>query len=176
MITHSNVCGSVELRLQRLPSVACAAVAGQFLRVFPRVHLSIIFDDERPEGPPSSVLAEGPQGTLDPELRKRIIAKAKEDEDDMAKLNGSFLIGGFQQGQFVQTAKDLVVRGRVIVKQGTPGTVLGAAKLDPEHRITVSFLEHQQDQRMNVQPEEIKELGSRESTQLMQCLGRLRTG
>jgi len=74
--------------------------------------------------------------------------------DDVALV----IAGGFRRGESVTAAKDLRVKGMVVVKQGVVGTVIGQSSTDPGGRVTVAFA-HREDGRcnnLNVVPLEIR--------------------
>merc|ERR1739841_364112 len=48
--------------------------------------------------------------------------------------------GGFFQGQHVTAVQDITIRGVLIVRNGTAGTIMGRAESDPQNRIAVKFV------------------------------------
>mmetsp|Transcript_115022 Transcript_115022/g.332334 ORF Transcript_115022/g.332334 Transcript_115022/m.332334 type:complete len:507 (+) Transcript_115022:93-1613(+) len=68
----------------------------------------------------------------------------------------SRIAGGYFLGQEVTALIDITIRGKVAVRQGTMGIVLGASKLDPGKRINVFFKRVDKSTRsLNVMPNEI---------------------
>jgi len=68
------------------------------------------------------------------------------------------IAGGFRRGESVAAAKDLRVKGVVVVKQGVIGTVVGQSATDPSGRATVAFARREDDRcnNLNVVPAEIQ--------------------
>jgi len=73
--------------------------------------------------------------------------------DDVALL----IAGGFLRGESVAAAKDLCVKGVVVVKQGVLGTVVGQSATDPNGRVTIAFVRREDGRgnNLNVVPTEI---------------------
>mmetsp|Transcript_79371 Transcript_79371/g.199389 ORF Transcript_79371/g.199389 Transcript_79371/m.199389 type:complete len:642 (+) Transcript_79371:68-1993(+) len=74
--------------------------------------------------------------------------------DDLALV----IAGGFRRGESVSAAKDLRVKGVVVVKQGVVGTVVGQSATDPGGRVTVAFARREDGRcnNLNVVPAEIQ--------------------
>lgn len=74
--------------------------------------------------------------------------------DDLALL----IAGGFRRGESVIAAKDLRVKGVVVVKQGVVGTVIGQSSTDPSGRVTIAFARREDGRcnNLNVVPTEIQ--------------------
>lgn len=70
------------------------------------------------------------------------------------------IAGGFKRGESVSAAKDLRVKGVVVVKQGVVGNVVGQSATDPAGRVTVAFAwrEDGRCNNLNVMPAEIQRL------------------
>jgi len=85
--------------------------------------------------------------------------------DDVALV----IAGGFKRGESVAAAKDLQVKGSIVVKRGVVGTVIGQSATDPAGRITVAFARREDGRcnNLNVVPAEI---------QRMPCTGGLGPG
>jgi len=85
--------------------------------------------------------------------------------DDVALV----IAGGFKRGASVAAAKDLRVKGSIVVKRGVVGTVIGQSATDPGGRITVAFARREDGRcnNLNVVPAEI---------QRMPCTGGLGPG
>merc|ERR1712176_358656 len=66
--------------------------------------------------------------------------------------------GGFYTGQRIISAQNISVQGRLVVKVGTVGTIMGPADSDPANRISVKFLTREDAGigKLNVIPREIK--------------------
>lgn len=79
------------------------------------------------------------------------------------------IAGGFRRGDSVTAAKDLRVKGIVVVKHGVVGTVIGQSSTDPSGRVTVAFARREDGRcnNLNVVPSEI---------QRMPCMGGLVSG
>lgn len=85
--------------------------------------------------------------------------------DDVALV----IAGGFRRGESVAAAKDLRVKGAIVVKRGVVGTVVGQSATDPGGRVTVAFARREDGRcnNLNVVPAEI---------QRMPCTGGLGPG
>jgi len=85
--------------------------------------------------------------------------------DDVALV----IAGGFKRGASVAAAKDLRVKGSIVVKRGVVGTVIGQSATDPAGCITVAFARREDGRcnNLNVVPAEI---------QRMPCTGGLGPG
>lgn len=70
------------------------------------------------------------------------------------------IAGGFRRGENVAAAKDLRVKGVVVVKQGIIGTVVGQSATDPGGRVTVAFARREDGRcnNLNVVPAEIQRM------------------
>eukprot|EP00927_Polykrikos_kofoidii_P061206 TRINITY_DN56072_c0_g1_i1.p1 TRINITY_DN56072_c0_g1~~TRINITY_DN56072_c0_g1_i1.p1 ORF type:complete len:650 (+),score=62.27 TRINITY_DN56072_c0_g1_i1:51-2000(+) len=124
---------------------------------------TLTFDD-RPPIPASTsglVLGPAPQEPLARLLvRFDAIPPAHEPvecdcrADDVALT----IAGGFRRGESVTAAKDLRVKGIVVVKQGIVGTVIGQSSTDPAGRVTVCFARREDGRcnNLNVVPAEIQ--------------------
>lgn len=68
------------------------------------------------------------------------------------------IAGGFRRGESVTAAKDLRVKGIVVVKQGVVGTVIGQSATDPNGRVTIAFARREDGRcnNLNVVPAEIQ--------------------
>jgi len=68
------------------------------------------------------------------------------------------IAGGFRRGESVTAAKDLRVKGIVVVKQGVVGTVIGQSATDPIGRVTIAFARREDGRcnNLNVVPAEIQ--------------------
>jgi len=68
------------------------------------------------------------------------------------------IAGGFRRGESVTAAKDLRVKGVVVVKAGVVGTVVGQSATDPGGRVTVAFARREDGRcnNLNVVPAEIQ--------------------
>lgn len=74
--------------------------------------------------------------------------------DDVALV----IAGGYRRGESVTAAKDLRVKGIVVVKQGVVGTVIGQSATDPNGRVTIAFARREDGRcnNLNVVPAEIQ--------------------
>ncbi|CAE8593852.1 unnamed protein product, partial [Polarella glacialis] len=70
------------------------------------------------------------------------------------------IAGGFRRGESVAAAKDLRVKGVVVVKQGVVGTIVGQSATDPAGRVTVAFARREDGRcnNLNVVPAEIQRM------------------
>ncbi|CAJ1405260.1 unnamed protein product [Effrenium voratum] len=70
------------------------------------------------------------------------------------------IAGGFRRGETVLAAKDLRVKGVVVVKQNILGTVVGQSATDPAGRVTVAFARREdgRSNNLNVVPAEIQHM------------------
>ncbi|CAK9051590.1 RING-type domain-containing protein [Durusdinium trenchii] len=70
------------------------------------------------------------------------------------------IAGGFRRGETVLAAKDLRVKGLVVVKQNVLGTVVGQSATDPGGRVTVCFTRREdgRSNNLNVVPAEIQHM------------------
>lgn len=68
------------------------------------------------------------------------------------------IAGGFRRGESVTAAKDLRVKGIIVVKQGVVGTVIGQSATDPSGRVTIAFARREDGRcnNLNVVPAEIQ--------------------
>lgn len=76
-------------------------------------------------------------------------ARKKAAEEAASKVKSLFAIkkdvreklaGGFYEGQHVVATQDITVNAKVIVRNGTAGTVTGRADTDPANRVAVKFV------------------------------------
>lgn len=81
----------------------------------------------------------------------------REAQADDVRL---MIAGGFKRGETVLAAKDLRVKGIVVVKQNVLGTVVGQSATDPAGRVTVAFgrREDGRSNNLNVVPAEIQHM------------------
>lgn len=81
----------------------------------------------------------------------------REAHADDVKL---MIAGGFKRGETVLAAKDLRVKGVVVVKQNVLGTVVGQSATDPGGRVTVAFARREdgRSNNLNVVPSEIQHM------------------
>lgn len=90
------------------------------------------------------------QAEEDKKNTPEIIARRKAAEEaaqsvkagKLAKVAGvrDTVAGGYCAGQHVKAAQDITIRGTLIVRNGTAGTILGKADTDPVNRIAVKFV------------------------------------
>jgi len=68
------------------------------------------------------------------------------------------IAGGFRRGESVTAAKDLRVKGIVVVRAGVVGTVIGQSATDPSGRVTIAFARREDGRcnNLNVVPAEIR--------------------
>lgn len=81
----------------------------------------------------------------------------REAQADDVRL---MIAGGFKRGETVLAAKDLRVKGVVVVKQNVLGTVVGQSATDPAGRVTVAFVRREdgRSNNLNVVPAEIQHM------------------
>ncbi|CAE7618662.1 unnamed protein product, partial [Symbiodinium pilosum] len=81
----------------------------------------------------------------------------REAHSDDVRL---MIAGGFRRGETVLAAKDLRVKGVVVVKQNVLGTVVGQSSTDPAGRVTVAFARREdgRSNNLNVVPAEIQHM------------------
>jgi len=81
----------------------------------------------------------------------------REAHSDDVRL---MIAGGFRRGETVLAAKDLRVKGVVVVKQNILGTVVGQSSTDPAGRVTVAFARREdgRSNNLNVVPAEIQHM------------------
>lgn len=81
----------------------------------------------------------------------------REAHSDDVRL---MIAGGFRRGETVLAAKDLRVKGIVVVKQNVLGTVVGQSSTDPAGRVTVAFARREdgRSNNLNVVPAEIQHM------------------
>ena len=72
----------------------------------------------------------------------------REAHSDDVRL---MIAGGFRRGETVLAAKDLRVKGVVVVKQNVLGTVVGQSSTDPAGRVTVAFARREDGRSNNLQ-------------------------
>lgn len=70
------------------------------------------------------------------------------------------IAGGFRRGESITAAKDLRVKGVVVVKQGVVGTVIGQSATDANGRVTIAFARREDGRcnNLNVVPAEIQRM------------------
>lgn len=80
--------------------------------------------------------------------------KAKTSAGEKSKP----VIGGYFEGQTVYAAKNITVKGQIVVKKHAVGTVVGPSETNPSQRIAVQFAKREDRMigNMNVVPAEIK--------------------
>lgn len=93
---------------------------------------------------------------LEPPLPPNTPAERELRAEDL----GVLIAGGYRQGETVAAAKDLRVKGQIVVKQGIVGTIIGQSNTDPANRITVAFARREDGRcnNLNVVPSEIQRL------------------
>ena len=64
------------------------------------------------------------------------------------------IAGGFRRGETVLAAKDLRVKGVVVVKANVLGQVVGQSATDPAGRVTVAFTRREDGRSNNLRPDE----------------------
>lgn len=81
----------------------------------------------------------------------------REAQADDVRL---MIAGGFKRGETVLAAKDLRVKGIIVVKQNVLGTVVGQSATDPAGRVTVAFARREdgRSNNLNVVPAEIQHM------------------
>jgi len=97
--------------------------------------------------------------SADTENRKNLFKIEKRKVGDAGDRIGKVtLAGGFYKGQRVIATQNISVRGNVVVKAGTAGSVVGPSESDPTARIAVRFLQREDVGlgNLNVVPREIK--------------------
>jgi len=91
--------------------------------------------------------------------RKKLFKIEKRKVGDVGdRFRKETVAGGFYKGQRVIATQDITVRGNIVVKAGTAGSVVGPAESDPTARISVRFLQREDHGlgNLNVVPREIK--------------------
>merc|ERR1712187_312489 len=107
-----------------------------------------------------------------PKRKQTLNAKRRKEKKENATKNSVFKVekkttatmtgrkavaGGFYTGQRIISAQNISVQGRLVVKVGTVGTIMGPADSDPANRISVKFLTREDAGigKLNVIPREI---------------------
>lgn len=82
--------------------------------------------------------------TAEAEARKKAcqeaMSKVKSGKVEAQKNVRDMVAGGFFIKQHVLANKDITIRGTLVVRNGTAGTILGKADTDPVNRIAVKFV------------------------------------
>lgn len=101
------------------------------------------------------------KNAADAEERKKLFSAPSGIKRD-AKKSGidrsKPVIGGYFEGQTVYAAKDITVRGNLVIKRGCAGLITGPAENNPTQRIAVEFSKREDRLAgvLNVVPSEIK--------------------
>merc|ERR1712045_582989 len=114
---------------------------------------------EDPEAKRRAEEANAKGKSADAEHRKNLFKIEKRKVGDAGdRIRKETVAGGFYKGQRVIATQDITVRGNVVVKAGTAGSVVGPSESDPTARIAVRFLQREDVGlgNLNVVPREIK--------------------
>ena len=68
-----------------------------------------------------------------------LAGQAELQELEATGAEETLMIGGFRQGQTVYAAKNIIVKGNVVVKMNTPGKIIGPSVNNPMQRIAARF-------------------------------------
>ena len=80
------------------------------------------------------------------------------------------IAGGFRRGETVLAAKDLRVKGVVVVKANVLGQVVGQSATDPAGRVTVAFTRREDGRSNNLHPVEARNrMKKRERCHVLIC-------
>eukprot|EP00415_Alexandrium_ostenfeldii_P000058 UN0058 len=89
------------------------------------------------------------------------VAEPKKEREKKVEVDVDWVPGGFKKFQEVKAAANIMVRGKIIVQQGTKGIIQGPSIRHPKERINVLFAQRKdgKTRTVNVMPAEIQASG-----------------
>lgn len=111
---------------------------------------------EEEEARAAKLKAEEAEAVRRAELAEK--ARQRNVEKAEAKRKGLLIAGGFCRQDTVFAAQDIKVSGKLVVRKGAQGTVLGPSVTNPLERVTVAFARREDagEGNLNVLPREVR--------------------